>query len=378
MSWPVVKLKEVCNIIMGQAPSGDTYNEKGDGLPLIAGAGDFGFEYPMPKKHTTNAAKKSNVGDIILCIRATIGDLNWSDKIYCLGRGVAGLHVSSKLDSKYLWHFLIKSKMYLNSLGTGSTFKQIGRTAISDLLIPLPPLEEQKRIAAILDKADAIRQKRQKAIELADEFLRSVFLDMFGDPVTNPKGWEVLPIQQVASVITGNTPPRSEKDNYGNHIEWIKSDNINTPYHYLTRAEEFLSEKGSFKGRIVTSGAVLITCIAGSPHCIGNVAIADRSIAFNQQINALIPSDMITTQYVYSLVMYGKKMIQSLSTNSMKGMVSKGKLEDMLIPIPPIDLQNKYSIIFGSIEDKINKILFSKNTLEDLFFSIQKKVSTGK
>ncbi|POC15472.1 type I restriction endonuclease subunit R, partial [Vibrio vulnificus] len=76
----------------------------------------------------------------------------------------------------------------------------VNKTTFSELEIPLPPLEEQKRIAAILDKADAIRQKRKQAIALADEFLRSVFLEMFGDPVSNPKGWEEPILSDIADV----------------------------------------------------------------------------------------------------------------------------------------------------------------------------------
>lgn len=86
---------------------------------------------------------------------------------------------------------------------SGSAQPQITGQGLTKVEIPLPPLEEQKRIAAILDKADAIRQKRQQAIELADEFLRSVFLDMFGDPVTNLKGWEVESLSSLIHVQGG-------------------------------------------------------------------------------------------------------------------------------------------------------------------------------
>ena len=180
-----------CEIKMGQAPPGDSYNTTNTGYPLIAGAADFGKIFPKAKKFTNLACKLSSINDLILCIRATIGDLNWSDKIYCLGRGVAGLTPSSGLDQNYLWHFISSNKHQLLKKGTGSTFKQVSKINIAQWCIPLPPLAEQKRIAAILDKADSIRRKRQQAIKLADDFLRSVFLDMFGDPVTNPKGWEV-------------------------------------------------------------------------------------------------------------------------------------------------------------------------------------------
>ena len=80
-------LHDVCEITMGQSPSGSSYNEIGEGTPLIAGASDLGEFAPQPSKFTTSPSKLSSAGDIILCIRATIGNRNWSDKTYCLGRG---------------------------------------------------------------------------------------------------------------------------------------------------------------------------------------------------------------------------------------------------------------------------------------------------
>src|SRR5260221_12966423 len=100
-------LSQVCHIEMGQAPDGSSYNAKGDGWPLLAGAGDLGPHYPIPSKFTTEPSKISATDDIILCIRATIGDLNWSDRSCCLGRGVAGLRPKNgKLDRRFLWHWL--------------------------------------------------------------------------------------------------------------------------------------------------------------------------------------------------------------------------------------------------------------------------------
>ena len=98
-------LSAVCDISMGQAPKGDSYNATRSGYPLIAGAGDFGELTPAPKKYTDAPTKLSRPGDLILCIRATIGDRNWSDKEYCLGRGVAGLRAKdADLSQAYLGH----------------------------------------------------------------------------------------------------------------------------------------------------------------------------------------------------------------------------------------------------------------------------------
>ena len=147
-------------------------------------------------------------------------------------------------------------------------------------------------------------------------------------------------------MTTGNTPSRAVEAYFGNDIEWIKSDNINTPSHYLTRATEGLSAKGRAIGRVVPAGSSLVTCIAGSPQCIGNVALADRDVAFNQQINAITPQPGVDHRFLYALLLVGKRLVQAASTNSMKGMVSKGRLEKIQVPAPPQDVQREFGAVF--------------------------------
>ena len=294
------------------------------------------------------------------------------------GGGVAGLRPKpTKLDKNYLWHFINTNKDSLASKGTGSTFKQVSSIHIKEWQIPLPPLAEQKRIAAILDKADAIRRKRQQAIKLADEFLRSVFLDMFGDPVSNPKGWEVKELSEMAVITTGNTPSRDVPEYYGDFIEWIKSDNINTPNHLLTKATEYLSIDGYKVGRSVPAGSTLVTCIAGSFDCIGNAAYTDREVAFNQQINALTPKEITNSWFLYALVIFSKKIIQSASTNSMKGMISKGRMEGVRLICPPVDIQNKFQEVFLKYQASQNTVKKSELNLQNIFNSLSQKAFSG-
>ncbi|MBV5329812.1 MAG: restriction endonuclease subunit S [Chlorobium sp.] len=366
-----VPLGKVCNISMGQAPDGSSYNDVGNGLPLIAGAGDFGQSTPSPKKFTSQPSKISKPDDIIMCIRATIGDLNWSDKPYCLGRGVAGLRPSfEELDRFYLWHVINANKEKLSALGTGSTFKQISRVDIETFEIPLPPLDEQRRIAAILDKADVIRRKRQESIRLTGKFLRSTFLEMFGDPVTNQKQWDVVPIKELGNVTTGNTPSRECTEYYGEGIEWIKSDNINTPSHFLTEAKEHLTPVGQKVGRMVPENSTLVTCIAGSPECIGNAALTNRPVAFNQQINSVTPFSGTDPYFLYVHILVAKKLIQGQSTESMKGMVSKGKFENIPFLKPPASLQAEFGKIFIHFHGMIQKTDSSNQKSTNLFNSL--------
>ena len=376
--FPTKNLSAVCDISMGQAPKGDSYNTTRSGYPLIAGAGDFGELTPAPKKYTDAPTKLSRPGDLILCIRATIGDRNWSDKEYCLGRGVAGLRAKdADLSQAYLGHWLDHVAPVLRAQGRGATFLQVSKSDIVSLQIPLPPLDEQKRIAGILDAADALRAKRREALAELDTLLQSTFLDMFGDPVTNPMGWETYALGEVGEVITGNTPSRKRPEYYGDDIEWIKSDNINDPSFVLTEAVERLSVTGRAVARTIPRGSILVTCIAGSPSCIGNAAIADREVAFNQQINAFVPGERIALWFAFGVFWVGKRLVQSASTSSMKGMVSKSAFSAISIPIPPTSLQNRFATIAKSVEQQKASQRAHLAELDTLFASLQSRAFRG-
>jgi len=259
----------------------------------------------------------------------------------------------------------------------GATRQKLNKGIAEQIPIALPPLDEQRRIAAILDKADAISRKRQESIRLTEEFLRSTFLDMFGDPVTNPKGWDLAPIKELGTVTTGNTPSREMPEYYGDGIEWIKSDNINTPDHFLTKSKEYLTPEGQKVARIVPEFSTLVTCIAGSPACIGNAAIANRQVAFNQQINAVTPFKGTDPYFLYVQILVAKKLIQGQSTESMKGMVNKGKFENILFLKPPADLQAYFGKIFIHFHCMIRKTDSSNKKSANLFNSLTHRAFRG-
>jgi type I restriction enzyme S subunit len=283
-------------------------------------------------------------GDILIGMDGEFNSAEWSGVDSLLNQRVCKIVPDQqKLDSRYLLHFLPKRLKAIEDVTSFVTVKHLSVKDIKGIEINLPSIKEQKRIAAILDKADNLRRKREQAIKLADDFLRSTFLDMFGDPVVNSKKWPERKISEFSVITTGNTPSRDVEANFGSTIEWIKSDNINTPSHFLTPASEHLSEIGVAIGRTVPSGSTLMTCIAGSPSCIGNVAMADRKVAFNQQINAMTPNSDVEPAFLYCLMLFSKKRIQASSTNSMKGMISKGVMEQIKLIWPPKHLQEKFT-----------------------------------
>jgi len=266
---------------------------------------------------------------------------------------------------------------YASTRSSGANLPRINESKLLECKIPLPPLETQKKIVSILEKVEETKKLRAQADELTQKLLQSVFLEMFGDPVKNPKNWEKKTLKEFGELITGNTPSREKPEYYGNYIEWIKSDNINTPYTYLTRSEEMLSEKGAKVGRIAPINSVLVTCIAGSLSCIGNVAIADRNVAFNQQINAIVPNENVNTSFLYHLILNTKEYIQSHSTQSMKGMVSKGAFGSISFIMPPIESQMKFAEFSKRVEKMIMSQKQSSLEINNLFDALMQKAFMG-
>lgn len=368
VSWPLVKLLDCCDISTGKYDANHSVNDGAFPFYTCAEKPILANTYSFDGDSIILAGNGANVGLVLF----------YSGKFEVYQRTYVLNGFKENVYPRYIFHHLLKYwKIRNERTQFGSATNYIRMQNFQDYEIPLPPLAEQKRIAAILDKADAIRRKRQQAIKLADEFLRSVFLDMFGDPVSNPKGWEVKALSEMAVITTGNTPSRDVPEYYGDFIEWIKSDNINTPNHLLTKATEYLSIDGYKVGRSVPAGSTLVTCIAGSFDCIGNAAYTDREVAFNQQINALTPKEITNSWFLYALVIFSKKIIQSASTNSMKGMISKGRMEGVRLICPPVDIQNKFQEVFLKYQASQNTVKKSELNLQNIFNSLSQKAFSG-
>jgi type I restriction enzyme, S subunit len=226
----------------------------------------------------------------------------------------------------------------------------VRRDDLLELRLELPSLSEQQCITAQLNQADRLRRIRRYALKRTNSFLYAAFLESIGDPVANPRDWKRAAIWELGDVETGNTPPRTSPDYYGNAIEWIKSDNISPVQMRPSKAAEGLSKKGMEVGRIVETGALLLTCIAGSETSIGNVALTDRRVAFNQQINAIIPHKDVDPYFLYGLFVTAKPLIQQNTTLAMKRMITKSKLEELILIKPPLTVQQKFAALVEQVE----------------------------
>ena len=198
---------------------------------------------------------------------------------------------------------------------------------------------------------------------------------MFGDPVENPMNWEKKPLSESCQLLTGNTPSRKVPEYYGTYMEWIKSDNISPSSVSLSTAAERLSESGAAVGRVVEPGAILMTCIAGSLNTIGNVAIVDRQVAFNQQINALIPKEY-ETMVLYNLLRLIRPQLHEIANSALKCILNKGALGAIEVIVPEAALQKR----FASMAEQSDKSKFtvSNRNLSRCSGTLRQVVSSGR
>ena len=374
--WEVINLGDAATFINGYAFKPTDWSSEGLEIiriqNLTKGSSDINYFRGEIKDRY-----KVRYGDLLISWSATLGIYLWEGKDAWLNQHLFKVVFDKKDFDKQFFKYLIGTS--LNEMGRethGSTMKHITKVKFDRFKIPYPPLAEQQKIASILDAADSLRQKDQQLIEKYTALSQSLFLDMFGDPVSNPMGWDKKPLKYVGIVRTGNTPARENLEYFGTHIEWIKTTNINTPSMYLTQSEEYLSEEGLKVGRSVNAGSLLVTCIAGSKSVIGNVSIADRKVAFNQQINSFTPHEG-NVLFFYSLFKAGKKHIQSFSTDSMKGMINKSKFESIDFIIPPIELQNQFAERILAIEAQKQLALASLEKSAALFNSLLQRAFKG-
>ncbi len=206
-------LGSVANIIMGTSPKGNTYNNVGNGLPLINGPTEFGTDHPSCTLFTTKSSKECEAGDLIFCVRgSTTGRMNWADKKYSLGRGVCSIRGKTLSDTIYIRYSI---EQYLNQLlqfASGTTFPNLTKDSIHSFKIPYP--EDRERIVNIVQNYDILIDNNRKRIQLLEESARLLFREWFvyfrfpgHEKVKTvdgvPEGWEKGLLEDIAVVKKG-------------------------------------------------------------------------------------------------------------------------------------------------------------------------------
>ncbi len=370
-----------------------------DGIPVLQGKNItnnifkwFGVRYVSEEKAEELKRSSVKLGDILIIKIGSIGyaaeltDLQ-GYSFAIIPANLAKLTVDETLvDKQYILHWLssVEANRHLNSVASKTAQPALSLGKIKALPIPLPPLKEQKRIAAILDKADNLRRKRQQAIQLADEFLRAVFLDMFGDPVSNPKGWEVGSAEQgvrrvqLGDVIRVDAPMVDPKrDDYLDllHIgpNRIEKETGRLLPALTAREEGLISSKFLFDEKYVLYSKI-------RPY-LKKCALAVGSGLCSADMYPIRPVEgKMTREFLWMLLLSAAfdAYVASLPGRANIPKLNRTELGAFEFWVPEFELQIKYSHIVKRIngfKDKLGKTDISP---ENLFGSISQKAFAGK
>jgi type I restriction enzyme S subunit len=280
-------------------------------------------------------------------------------------------HVVTSRDNlvlEYLMYYLNYAdlNLYIN----GATRGKLTKSSLNSIQIPLPPLEDQKKIAAILDAADVYRQKTKALIAKYDELTQSLFLDMFGDPVKNEKRWEKEELKKIGKVITGSTPPSSKENMFGGNIPFVTPGDLDKYQPY----KRFVTEEGALNSRTVNKGSLFVCCIGAT---IGKTGIARELSSFNQQINAVAWSKFINSQFGYNCFFYLKNELIKKAISTTLPIMKKSEFEKLKMIVPPIDLQNQFAEHVKAIETQKVQAQGSLVKAEELFNSLLQRAFKG-
>jgi type I restriction enzyme S subunit len=344
-----VVLSEAAEIIMGQSPPSSAYNTTGEGLPFFQGKADFGDLYPTARVFCTEPNKIAEAGDILISVRAPVGPTNLNPHRSCIGRGLAAIRANEKrANTKYLLYFLRFHEAALTLQGTGSTFDAISREDLNEIRLPLPPLPEQRHLAALLDKADRLRRLRRYALELSDTYLQSVFLEMFGDPVRNPKDWSIVKLETIGDLDRGRSKhrPRNEPALYGGPYPFIQTGDISNSSGYIKSHKQTYSEAGLTQSKMWPSGTLCITIAAN----IAKTAVLTFDACFPDSVVGFVPNDQTNVEYVQTWFAFNQESLEDVAPESAQKNINLEILRELNIALPPLNLQKQYAHITQKYE----------------------------
>ncbi len=359
------KLENIAEIIAGQSPPSSTYNKDGDGIPFFQGKADYGKIYPVVRNWCTKPTKISLPNDILISVRAPVGPVNINNIEACIGRGLSAIRVKDNFSMQYVFSFLKANEIKIANLGVGSTFTAITQKDLKDLIIPTPDYQTQLHIANILSKAESLIAQRKESIRLLDEYLKSVFLEMFGDKeYRKEKLGTVIYIQ--SGQVNPNELPYSEMYHVGGAN--IESDTGKIFNLKKAKSENLISGKYYFEEDFILYSKI-------RPY-LNKVATPDFKGICSADIYPIKPnSDLLKKDYLRFVLMSEEFLTytasQSDRTNIPK--VNRKALDNFNISIPPIEFQIKFAQIVEKTEALKAQYQQSLQELENLYGSLSQK-----
>ncbi|ESU24357.1 hypothetical protein FEDK69T_08030 [Flavobacterium enshiense DK69] len=366
---------------MFQVASGGTPSREkleyymGGKIPWVK-TGDLKGKYTnYPEEHITEEALKNSSAKIfpkntvlLAMYGATIGACSILPFEAATNQACGALLPTDKVDVDFLFYYLKSIKNDLISKGVGGAQPNISGGIIKQTLIPLLPLKEQKKIANILDAADTLRQNDKALIAKYDELTQALFLDMFGDPVSNPKGWEIDLLSEVADVIMGQSP---KGDTY--NIDGIGKPLLNGPTEFGVKYP--IEKQWTTKPTKFCRKDDILFCVRGAT--AGKMNWADKEYCIGRGLAAIRSNGITSNDYIYLILERMYNIFQSTSNGSTFINISGDDLRKVKIPRTSESFQNQFAERIAVIEEQKAIAQKSLEKSEELFNSLLQKAFKG-
>jgi len=363
--WEMVKLGEVTTVVSGSTPK-TSVNEYWNGEHNWVTPAELNdsviMVYETERKITNKAIEDYNLtplplGTVLLTSRAPIGKVAIAGvEMYC-NQGFKNIICSDKIHNKYLFWFLKGRTDFLNSLGRGATFKEISKSIVEQIQVPLPPIETQKQIAKTLDTvAELLAMRKQQLAEL-DNLIKSTFYDMFGDLEHNSCGWEERPLKDIAEIVSGITKGRKLRETETKVIPYLRVANVQDGYldltdiKYIEVADSEIEKYRLFKGDLLMTEG-------GDPDKLGRCAIWNEEIPFcihqNHIFRVRLDQKRVLPEYACFLIQspYGKKyFLKAAKQTTGIASINSKQISNFPLLIPNIKLQTKFAEIVTKFEE---------------------------
>ena len=381
-------LGPICSFLNGGTPSrGVSRYYQGD-IPWITGADISGARADTARSFITEEAIRESATNrvpartVLLVTRTSVGKVAVAAMELCFSQDITAITPDPHcLDTSYLVHFLRTKQPHLERLARGATIKGVTREAVANLAISLPPLDEQKRIAGILDAADALRAKRREAFAQLDTLLQSTFLDMFGDPVTNPMGWTKVRSGELFLLPPkiGTITPAAGRGYLVVRVGEVGESRI--AFERCGRVE--ISEKDFAKFRLERGDTVIARAI-GSKNHLGKASFFadfDEATVIDSHVMRLRPDPTkCDGLWFYSLISSdrGKALLQQTGgATAVQFNINAKQASSVQVALPPLDLQHHFAAIAESVEHQKAVQRTHLAELDTLFASLQSRAFRG-
>lgn len=393
-----IELGKVCQFINGDR--GKNYPSRSDfkelGIPFINAGNlkDWAIEseslnFISEEKYNQLSSGKLKPNDILFCLRGSLGKfaLNKDGIQGAIASSLVILRPSSDLDVHYLKNYLKSERLkrIISSAEDSSSQPNLSATSVKKFLIPLPSLEEQKAIVAKLDRAQRLIDIDKEMLAKYDQLIQSIFLDMFGDPITNPKGWEVKRLKNISTAIgSGNTPKGGKKVYVEHGVLFLRSQNV-----WRNRLElddvAFIDNETheSMKKSSLKNGDILMTKTGRfntENSSLGRAAMyrgKDDGANLNGHVYLIRLKEGINNDFVLYILITEqyRDYIRRVCVGGIdKRQINKTHLEEFPIISPPLNLQQKFTETLQRIELQKEQVQISLKKSEDLFSSLVQEV----